>query len=56
VLAAFGTTARDETEVERLTAEMLRVVDETMQPGYVGLWLRDTPASNSPKSTSRDST
>jgi len=41
VLAAFGTTARDETDLERLQAEMLRVVDETMQPEFVGLWLRD---------------
>jgi hypothetical protein len=41
VLAAFGATARDETELERLTAEMLRVVDETMQPEFVGLWLRE---------------
>jgi hypothetical protein len=40
VLAAFATTARDETDLERLTAEMLHVVDETMQPEFVGLWLR----------------
>jgi uncharacterized membrane protein len=41
VLAAFAATARDETDLERLTAEMLRVVDETMQPEFVGLWLKD---------------
>ena len=41
VLAAFGTTARDETDLERLTGEMLRVVDETVQPQFVGLWLRE---------------
>jgi hypothetical protein len=41
VLAAFGATARDETDLEQLTAEMLRVVDETMQPEFVGLWLRE---------------
>ena len=44
VLAAFGATARDETDLERLTAEMLRVVDETMQPEFVGLWLPDPQA------------
>jgi hypothetical protein len=42
VLAAFGVTARDETDLERLTGEMLRVVDETVQPEFVGLWLRES--------------
>jgi hypothetical protein len=55
VLAAFGTTARDETELERLTAEMLRVVDETMQPEFVGLWLRDTQASSRTEAAQSDS-
>jgi hypothetical protein len=41
VLAAFGTTVRDETDLDPLTAELVRVVDETMQPEFVGLWLRD---------------
>ena len=41
VLAAFGATARDETDLEQLTAEMLHVVDETMQPEFVGLWLKE---------------
>jgi hypothetical protein len=56
VLQAFGATARDETELERLTAEMLRVVDETIQPEFVGLWLREAPARSTPKSVSPDST
>jgi hypothetical protein len=41
VLAAFGVAARDETDLEQLTAEMLRVVDDTVQPEFVGLWLRE---------------
>jgi hypothetical protein len=41
VLAAFGATARDETDLERLSAAMLNVVDETLQPKFVGLWLRE---------------
>jgi hypothetical protein len=45
VLAAFGATARDETDLERLTAAMLRVVDEAVQPEFVGLWLRNSSSS-----------
>jgi hypothetical protein len=41
VLASFATTARDETDLERLTAEIVSVVDDTMQPEFVGLWLRE---------------
>jgi len=55
VLAAFGTTVRDETDLERLTAEVLRVVDETVQPEFVGLWLRDTPAGSTPNRARPDS-
>ena len=55
ILAAFGTTARDETDLERLTAEMLRVVDDTMQPEFVGLWLRDTPARGTTAAARSDS-
>jgi hypothetical protein len=42
VLAAFGTTVRDETDLDALTNQMLRVVDETMQPEHVSLWLRES--------------
>jgi hypothetical protein len=56
VLAAFSTTARDETDLERLTAEMLRVVDETMQPEFVGLWLREPAMHNTLDSARPDST
>jgi hypothetical protein len=48
VLAAFGATARDETDLDALTAELVRVVDETMQPEFVGLWLPETPARSTP--------
>ena len=50
VLAAFGATARDETDLERLTGEMLHVVDETMQPEFVGLWIRE-PSSHNQRGT-----
>lgn len=41
VLAAFSNTLRDETDLERLTPEMLRVVRETVQPAHASLWLRE---------------
>jgi hypothetical protein len=40
VLAQFAATARDETDLDALTAELLRVIQETMQPESVSLWLR----------------
>src|SRR5262249_30837938 len=44
VLAAFAATVRDETHLERLTSELLYVVNETMQPEFVGLWLKPDAA------------
>ena len=40
VLAQFAITARDETDMDKLTAELVRVVQETMQPERVSVWLR----------------
>jgi hypothetical protein len=39
VLDQFAQTARDETDMEKLTATLLTVVQETMQPEKVSLWL-----------------
>lgn len=39
VLADFARTARDETDLDELLAELERVVGETMQPERVGVWL-----------------
>ncbi len=41
VLASFAETARDETDMDVLTAELARAVRETMQPEGVGVWLRE---------------
>ncbi len=40
VLAQFAATARDEVELEKLTTRLVEVVNETMQPAHVSLWLR----------------
>ena len=40
-LAAFAATCRDETDLDKLTARLVEVVDEAMQPENVSLWLKD---------------
>ena len=40
VLAQFAVTARDETDLDALTGELARVVQETLQPEQVSVWLR----------------
>ena len=40
-LAAFAAAARDETDLEALTTQLLRVVTETMQAEQVRLWLSE---------------
>ena len=39
-LAAFTTTLRQEVDLEQLNEQLLQVVQETMQPTHVWLWLR----------------
>jgi hypothetical protein len=39
-LAGFAVAARDEVDLDRLRSELIDVIDHTMQPESVGLWLR----------------
>lgn len=39
-LRSFASAARDETDLDRLSAQLVAVVQETMQPAGVELWLR----------------
>jgi hypothetical protein len=55
VIAEFAATCRDETDLDKLTARLVEVVDETMQPENVSLWLkkekRDAPLIPQPNSS-----
>ena len=44
VIADFAATCRDETDLDKLTARLVEVVEETMQPESVQLWLKDSNA------------
>jgi len=48
ILSHFAQTARDEVDMKALTAELVSVVQETMQPDQIDLWLR--PISHENKS------
>jgi hypothetical protein len=40
VVAAFSSTLRNEVDLDQLRAQLLEVVQETMQPAHVSLWVR----------------
>jgi hypothetical protein len=39
ILAEFGASARDETDLDRLSGRLVAVVEAAIQPAHVGLWL-----------------
>jgi hypothetical protein len=55
VLAAFGVTVRDETDLDALTAELLCVADATMQPEHITMWLPDRPLRSTQDDARTDS-
>jgi hypothetical protein len=57
-IEAFSTRLRDQIDLDSLSAEVLAVVDQTMEPTRVSLWLRPSPhgASGTPRSKVRPTT
>jgi len=49
IVEAFSATLRNEVNLNQLRGHLLTVVQETMQPSHVSLWLRE-PASKSSRS------
>jgi hypothetical protein len=43
IIAGFGARLRDQVDLDTLTADLLAVVDQTMQPTQTSLWLRSAP-------------
>ncbi|RLT45057.1 MAG: hypothetical protein DWI57_01670 [Chloroflexi bacterium] len=54
VLAQFAITARDETDLAALTGELQRVVQETLQPEGVSVWLRVADVARGESANERD--
>jgi hypothetical protein len=44
-IAAFSARLRQQVDLDPLTSELLAVVDQTMQPTQVSLWLRPSPTA-----------
>jgi hypothetical protein len=57
-IQAFSTRLHDQLDLDTLSAELLAVVDQTMEPTRVSLWLRPSPAGSSatPHSEARPTT
>jgi hypothetical protein len=57
-IEAYSVRLRDQLDLDTLSAELLAVVDQTMEPARVSLWLRPSPhgSSGTPHSEARPAT
>jgi uncharacterized membrane protein YbhN (UPF0104 family) len=57
-IQAYSVRLRDQLDLDTLSAELLAVVDQTMQPTRVSLWLRPSAhgSSGTPRSEARPTT
>jgi uncharacterized membrane protein YbhN (UPF0104 family) len=57
-IQAYSVRLRDQLDLDTLSAELLAVVDQTMQPTRVSLWLRPSThgSSGTPRSEARPTT
>lgn len=46
MLAEFSSKMRDEVDLDHLSEDLLDIVEQTMQPTHIALWLRSTGDSN----------
>jgi hypothetical protein len=54
-ITAFSGHLREQVDLDTLTAELLEVVDQTMQPTQVSLWLRPSGSASQDQCTTRAS-
>jgi hypothetical protein len=54
-IEVFSVRLRDHIDLDALSTELLAVVDQTMEPTQVSLWLRPSPhgSSGTPRSQAR---
>lgn len=48
-LEAFSSKLREETNLESLSDDLVGMIEETVQPRHVGLWLRSESAASGEK-------